>query len=453
MFENKTIHMIGISGISMSGIAEILLSNGVNITGSTIELSKPAKRLQDKGVKITIGEDPSLVENADIVVYTAAISNNNSELIRAKELGLPVYERAKFLGLMTKEYKNVICISGTHGKSTTTGMVASCFLEANLNPTIQIGAYLPKIDANYHVGNKDYFIMEACEYVDSFLSFFPTSEIILNIDNDHLDYFKNLDNIKKSFSKYAHLLPEDGKLVLNGDDKNTMDIDIPNNINVLTYAINNNADVIAKNITFDELGNSEFYVYYKEELFSKIKLNVLGIHNVYNALATISLCIMYNIDKNAIQKGLFEYKGVERRFQLKGKLNNNVLIYDDYAHHPTEINSTINSVKTIKHNKNWAVFQAHTYSRTKEHLNDFANILKQFDNIIIAPIYAAREINIYDIHEEDLVNLIKKENNNVIFLESFEKIEEYLKTNTKENDLIITIGAGDINKVAENLVK
>ena len=447
MFKNKIIHLIGIGGISMSGIAEIILAKGAIVTGSDSTYSNNVAMLQEKGIKIVIGEDPSLVEKADIIVYTAAISENNSELQMARRLNKEIYERAKFLGLMTKEYKNVICISGTHGKSTTTGMISSCFLEDQKNPTIQIGAILPKIKANYYVGGNEYFIMEACEYVDSFLSFYPTGEVILNIDDDHLDYFKNIDNIKKSFTKYTHLLPDKGKLVLNADDDNTMSINYPKNVEVLTYGIKNKADVMAQNIKYDNLGHPEFDIFYNNELYIHVNLKVFGMHNIYNSLATTCIAILYGISKEANIKALNEYLGVERRFEYIGTYKENILIYDDYAHHPTEINSTYNSVCQIKCHQNWVVFQSHTFSRTKEHLKEFAEILKKFDNVIIAPIYPAREINIYNVKEDDLVNLIKPHNKNVIYLESFDKIVEYLKEKLQANDLVITIGAGPVNEV------
>ena len=452
MFKDKIIHFIGIGGISMSGIAEILLEKGIMVTGSDAKESKTTNILKNKGVKIIIGEDPNLVQNADIIVYTAAINENHPELKKAKELNKELYERAKFLGLLTKDYKHVICISGTHGKSTTTGMISSCFLETKLNPTIQLGAFLPRIRANYYVGDNEYFIMEACEYKDSFLSFNPTDEVILNIDDDHLDYFGNIDNIKKSFTKYLELLPNNGNLIINADDKNTMDIDKPN-VNIITYGIENIANVTAKNIFFDELGHPEFDVYYENKLYIHLKLNVLGRHNIYNALASVSICILHNLDKKAIKKGLEEYIGVERRFEFIGKYKDNVLVYDDYAHHPTEIMSTLNSTKSIKCHQNWAVFQSHTYSRTYEHLKEFASILKDFDNIIIAPIYPARETNIWGVKEEELVNLIKQNNEKVIYLDNFDKIVNYLKDNVKENDLVITIGAGPINEVGLKLLE
>ncbi len=450
MFMGKTIHFIGIGGISMSGIASILIEEGIKVTGSDMQEGKSVEMLRSKGINVFIGENAGLVDNADIVVYTAAISEANKELIRAKELNKELYERAKFLGLLTKEYKNVICISGTHGKSTTTGMISTCFIKDDKNPTIQIGAFLPIIHSNYKTGSKDYFIMESCEYVDSFLSFYPTSAVILNIDDDHLDYFKNIDNVKKSFSKFAHLLPKDGFLVLNKDDNNTMSIDMPD-ANILTYGIENDANLVAKNISYDNFGYPIFDIYYNNELFLNVKLNVFGRHNIYNALASALICIIYNLNKENIKEGLESYTGVERRFELLGKYNN-ALVYDDYAHHPTEIRSTYNSCKNIKCNQNWAIFQSHTYSRTYEHLNEFADVLKNFDNIVIAPIYPARETNIWGVKEEELVNLIKKDNKNVIYIDSFDKIVDYLKENVKENDLVITIGAGPINKVGNKLV-
>ena len=454
MFSGKTIHFIGIGGISMSGIANILLEENIKVTGSDMQEGDTIKELKNKGVDIIIGEDPSYVDKADIIVYTAAIQDDNKELIRAKELNKELYERAKFLGLITKEYENVICISGTHGKSTTTGMISNIFISANLKPTIQLGAIHPTFNSNYYVGEKKYFIMEACEYVDSFLSFFPTSEVILNVDDDHLDFFKDLNGVKSSFNKYIDLLPKDGFLVLNSDDDNTMSLNIRDDLKILTYGINNdNAQVLAKNISYDNYGHPEFDVFYNNELFTHIELSVFGNHNIYNALAAICISILYNVQKEYIQKGLKDYHGVGRRFELLGTYKDNVLVYDDYAHHPTEIKSTVDSAKNIKHNHEYIIFQSHTYSRTYEHLKEFAEVLKDFENIIIAQIYPAREKNIWGVKESELVDLIKPYNKNVQYIDSFDKIVEYLKDNLKENDLVITVGAGPVNKVGLKLLE
>ena len=450
MFENKTIHMIGIGGISMSGIAQMLLSLGANVTGSDVKQTKITEKLEDLGIVIKYGHNPEMIEDADIVVYTAAISDEDEEKVAAMKLGKEMYERAEFLGIISKQYKNCLCIAGTHGKSTTTSLVSLIFLEANLNPTIQVGAILPQIDGNSYIGDKNYLIMEACEYVDSFLKFNPTGAIVLNVDDDHLDYFHNIDNIKKSFTKFLNLLPNDGIAIINKDDINSNDIYKETKAKVISYGIENDADYMAKSITHNDAGYYSFDVYHNNEFFNHIDLNINGKHNVYNALAAIALSNYYIDDKDVIKKGLEKYHGVERRFEYIGTYND-ALIYDDYAHHPTEIKTTLESVKETKHNESWAVFQSHTFSRTKEHLDEFASILANFDHIIIAPIYPARETNIYGISEDMLVDKIKVNNKNVIYLDSFDKIVAYLKDNIKPQDLVITIGAGPINEVGLKL--
>ena len=452
MFTNKNVHMIGIGGVSMSGIADILLSYGCQITGYDAKESELTKKLCQKGVKISYEANLENVEKADIVIYTAAIKDDNEELAYAKKLNKELYERSVFFGLMMKNYKNVLCISGTHGKSTTSGMVSSIFLEANLNPTIQIGAILPKIGGNDFVGDKEYFIAEACEYVDSFLDFFPTAEIILNIDNDHLDYFGNLDNIIKSFNRYTKLLPENGYLVINADDENTL-IACKDAEKKITYGLENSANYMAQNIEFDEYGHPNYDLYINNEFATKISLSVSGKHNVYNSLAAIALCSQYISDLEVIKKALKEYRGVGRRFELLGSYNG-CQVYDDYAHHPSEIKTTYESVKKTSHKENWAIFQPHTYSRTKDHLEDFGKVLANFDHVVIAEIYAAREDNIYNVHSNDIVKLIQENgNNNAVYIDSFEKIEKYIKENVTPGDLIITVGAGPINEVAKALVK
>lgn len=450
MFNNKKIHLIGIGGISMSGIAWMLKSLNAIVTGSDIYETDITKKLADNGITIKYGHHKEMIKDADIVVYTAAIDEDDPERIEAKALNKTIYERAEFLGELSKQYHNCLCISGTHGKSTTTGMVSLIFLEANLDPTIQIGAMLSQINGNIRIGQKDYLIMEACEYVDSFLHFHPTGIIITNIDNDHLDYFKNLDNIKKSFNKYVNLLPNNGILIKNNDDINSQNVEIGYKGKIITYGINNNSDYMAKNITFNKLGHPTFDIYYHNTFIISISLNISGMHNVYNALAAFALSSDYINDFNIIKKGLEKYRGVGRRFEYIGTYNG-AYIYDDYAHHPTEIKTALESVKNIKHNQDWAIFQSHTFSRTKEHLNEFAEVLSNFDNIIIAPIYPARETNTFNINEDMLVDKIKEKNLSVKYIDSFEKITDYLKQNVKPNDLIITIGAGPINQVAQKL--
>ncbi|MBO5096590.1 MAG: UDP-N-acetylmuramate--L-alanine ligase [Bacilli bacterium] len=442
------IHFIGIGGSSMSGIAEYLFNLGKEVTGSNNEVNSNTEKLDKLGIKIFIGHNKENITNQDLVIYTKAIRDDNPELLEARDKNIKILERAEFLGLLTEYYKESICISGTHGKSTTSSLISLCFLEADKDPSIQVGAVIKNINSNNRCGNSDFFIMEACEYKDQFLEFKPKVEVILNIDADHLDYFKTFDNIILSFQKYVSLLPEDGLLVLNADDENVLNLRNYTKANVITYSIKNESDYKATNITFDENGCASFSV--NDNTY---RLAIKGHHNVYNALAAIIVAEHYSLSLESLKRGLMSYTGVERRFEFLGTLKNNILVYDDYAHHPTEIKTTYDSVSKTKHNKNWAIFQPHTYSRTHEHLNEFAEILKKFDNIIIAKIYAAREENIYGIKEEDLVNLIKKDNPNVIYIEEFNDIKKYILENATDNDLVISIGAGPINKVTQNLVK
>lgn len=442
------IHLIGIGGSSMSGIAEYLHNLGKKVSGSDREENKNVKKLKNLGVDISLGHYKENIKNHDLVIYNMAISSDNPELIEAKKQNIKIMERAEFLGLLTSYYNESICISGTHGKSTTSSMIALCFLEAKKDPNIQVGAVIKKINSNNRAGKSDYFILEACEYKDQFLSFWPKTEVILNIDADHLDYFKTFENIKASFKKYVSLLPDDGLLVLNADDENVLELKNYTKAKVITYGLKNNADYKAIDISFNENGYATFNV--KDKIYN---LSVKGSHNIYNALAAIAVSEYYKISYEDIRNALQSYTGVERRFEYLGTIKNNVLIYDDYAHHPTEILTTYESVKKTKHYKNWAIFQPHTYSRTYEHLNEFAEVLKNFDNIIIAQIYAAREENIYGVNESQLVDLIKKDNPNVIFLALENEIEDYISKNVKDNDIVITIGAGPINEVAKKIIK
>jgi UDP-N-acetylmuramate--alanine ligase len=332
-------------------------------------------------------------------------------------------------------------------------MISLCFLEALQDPSIQVGAFLKAIDGNYRVGNSDHFIIEACEYVESFLKFSPKAEIILNIDNDHLDYFKTFENIKNAFVKYVKLLPDDGLLVINGDDKNCLDLPQYTNAQVITYGINNtNVNFYAKNIEFDNDAFASFDVYKNGEFFEKIKLSVPGSHNVLNALACISLCDYYGIDKKDLQSALKQFTGAHRRFEFKGKVNG-ASIYDDYGHHPTEIVATSKSVANKKHNKSWVVFQPHTYSRTKNLLDDFAHALLNFDNVIVLDIYAARETNTYNISSKDLVDKIISLGKDAKYIPDFNDCVTYLKENVQEDDLILTLGAGTVTQIGPMLLE
>ena len=447
------IHMVGIGGVSMSGIAEILVNWGFTVTGSNNVENENTKKLEKAGIKVFIGHNAENVVGSDVVVHTAAVKNDNIELKTAKNLGIPTIERADFLGEITRCFSDTITIAGTHGKSTTTSMVSLCFLEANQDPSIQVGADLSQIDGNYKVGNSEHFIIESCEYVESFLKFSPKSEIILNIDNDHLDYFKTFENVKNAFVKYVKLLPDDGILVVNGDDKNCLDLPQYTHAKALTYGITNkNVDFFAVNIVFDNDGFPEFDVYSHDKFYERIKLHIPGMHNVLNALGCIALCNEYGLSSADIKNGLSKFTGVGRRFEFKGKVNN-ASVYDDYGHHPTEIVATAKALMNKKYNQSWVVFQPHTYSRTKLLMDDFAKALLNFDNIILLDIYAARENNTYNVSSEDLANKIKTLGKNALFIKDFDECVSYLKSHVHENDIIITQGAGTVTEIGGKLIK
>ena len=449
----KHIHMIGIGGVSMSGIAEILKHWGFTVTGSDWAESETTRKLNLDGIHVVIGHDVNMVSKADIVVYTAAIKETDPELIRAKELGIQTVERADFLGLITKAFDNTICVSGTHGKTTTTSMVSMCFLEAGLDPSIQVGADLKAINGNYRIGKSDNFIIEACEYVESFLKFYPKAEIILNIDNDHLDYFKNIENINNAFIKYVKLLPDDGLLVVNSDNDYCAKLHEYTNAKVVSYGIKNEkANFVARNITFNKNGFAIFDVYHNNNFYASFELSVPGPHNVLNALACIALCDSYGIAKSDIKSALKKYTGAHRRFEFIGNING-ASIYDDYGHHPTEIKATAIALEKKTYNQSWVVFQPHTYSRTKNLLDDFADSLTYFDNIIITDIYAARETNTYNVSSEDIVQKIKDLGRKAIYIKEFDDIVSYLKEHVQKDDIILTLGAGTVTKIGHMLLK
>ncbi len=450
----KNIHMIGIGGVSMSGIAAILKNWGFHVTGSDWCESETTKKLNDFGIKVSIGHPIEYVANCDVVVYSAAVPQDDPEMLEAKRLHIPTIERADFLGELTRCYQDTICISGTHGKTTTTSMIALCFMEAMENPTIQVGAFLKPLNGNYMVGNSEHFIIEACEYVESFLKFSPKAEIILNIDNDHLDYFKTFDNIKNAFIKYVKLLPDDGTLIVNADDLNCLDLISYANACSITYGIKNeNADYCAKNIVFDNDGFSKFDVFYQGNLWDSISLHIPGVHNISNALACIALCSKYGIAKDVIKSALSKFTGAHRRFEYKGKMANCASVYDDYGHHPTEITATAKSLANKKYNQSWVIFQPHTYSRTKTLLEDFAKALLNFDNIVVVDIYAAREKNTYDISSKDLVEKINDLGKNAMYIPDFKECANYITNNVKENDIVMTLGAGTVVDICSMLVK
>ncbi len=449
----KHIHLIGIGGVSMSAIAETLHTWGYKVTGSDTAQSDYTDKLVKSGVKVTIGHDLTNPKNADLIIFSAAIKDTDPEMVLAKQFNIPVVTRGEFVGYLTRKYKESICISGTHGKTTTTSMISLCFIEANLDPTIQVGAMLKPINGNYIVGKSDYFILEACEYMENFLRFSPKTEVILNIDNDHLDYFKTFDNIKNAFEKYARLLPEDGALITNADDASCLSLKDAVKGKFITYGIENScANYVAKNIRHNALGFSEFDVFCNSKFYMHVKLSVAGKHNVSNALACIAVCSYYGIDKNTICSALLKFTGASRRLEYIGSYHG-VAVYDDYGHHPTEIMATAKAIGDKDFRESWVIFQPHTYSRTKNLLDDFARALLSFDHVIVTDIYAAREQNTYNISSLDLVNKIKEYRKEALYMKDFDEIVSYIKSNAKANDIVLTLGAGTVTNIGPEIIK
>jgi len=457
-FKNpEHIYFIGIGGISMSGLAQILVEEGFKISGSDSKESAMTRALEDKGIKIFYGqkaENISSMGNINAVVYTAAIRPDNPEFVAAKAAGIPMLTRAELLGQIMKEYELPVAVSGTHGKTTTTSMLSKILLEANTDPTLSIGGIFSDIGGNIRVGKSEYFVTEACEYTNSFLSFFPKISIISNIDADHLDFFKDLDDIRHSFRKFAELLPDDGSLVINGDIDNVDEITNGLKCSIITYGSSDAFDYYPTDITYDDHGNPSFTAHLPEGKELEIALSVPGIHNVYNALSAIAVAKILNIEDAQIVSALDAFHGTGRRFEYKGEIGG-VTIIDDYAHHPTEIKATLTAAQNYPHSKIWCVFQPHTYTRTKALLNEFAEALSLADHVILADIYAAREKDTLGISSRTLRDKIVElghECNYFPTTENFNEIEKFLLQNCTKGDLLITMGAGDVVKIGDELL-
>lgn len=447
-----SIHFIGIGGISMSGLAEILLEEGFTVSGSDAKESSLTKLLEEKGAKVFYGQRGSNIESGvQVVVYTAAIHPDNPEFARAKELDLPMLTRAELLGQIMRNYDTPIAVSGTHGKTTTTSMLSHVLLKGNCDPTISVGGILPAIGGNIRVGQSETFLTEACEYTNSFLSFFPKISIILNIDADHLDFFKDIEDIRRSFRKFAELLPEDGALIINADTPEYQQITKDLSCRVITYSLEHDADYTASDITYDEFGHGSFTVSFQGQPLGTCTLQVPGIHNVSNALSAVAAAQLLDLSWDVIAEGLNSFTGTDRRFQYKGQVGG-VTIIDDYAHHPTEIEATLHAAKNYPHKKTWCVFQPHTYTRTKALLPEFAQALSLADHVVLADIYAARETDTLGISSEDLCKKIVELGTPCEYFPTFDEIENFLLENCTQGDLLITMGAGDVVNIGEQLL-
>lgn len=449
MFEKKSrIHFIGIGGISMSAIAEILKQAGHTVTGSDSSASSVTKRLTERGIPVFIGHRAEQIDGADIVVYTAAIHSDNPELSAAKAKGIPTYERCTVLGELMRSYRYPILVSGTHGKTTTTSMLATVFLEAEADPTVLVGGTLSDIDGNLRIGGDTYFISEACEYVESFLSFYPYLAIILDVEEDHLDYFRDLDHIISAFHRFGALVPKEGTVVVNGDDENALAAVRGLTCNICTAGLDPKNDYHAENIVFDERACAGFTVCTPNGEKTAVQLSVPGIHNVSNALCAFAAAQRFGLTADAIARGLHRFGGADRRFQYKGEFNG-VAVYDDYAHHPTEIETTLKVGSAITKGQLFIVFQPHTYSRTKALFHDFVKVLSQADRVILADIYAAREPDRHEVSSAD----VAREISGAVNLHSFREIADHLKREANPGDTIITVGAGDVFRIGELLLE
>ena len=450
-------HFIGIGGISMSGLAEILVDAGFTVSGSDMKSSPITQMLESKGVIINIGQVASnITDDIDFVVYTAAIHEDNEEYQEAVKRELPMLSRAKLLGQLMDNYKYSVAVAGTHGKTTTTSMMAHIMLTAETDPTVSIGGILDAINGNIRVGSSDYFVTEACEYTNSYHEFRPFASIILNVDNDHLDFFKNIENIAASFATYATKTVDGGILVVNGDMKYTgqiKDAVKDKNIKIVTFGKDITNDYQARNITLNELGQPTYELYIDGEYKAEVSLSVMGEHNAINSLAAIAASLYIGIDMEHILEGLKKCHSAERRFEYKGMTESGAYIYDDYAHHPTEIAASMKVARSVVKNELWIAFQPHTYSRTKAHLTDFAKALSPADHVLLADIYAAREVDDGSVSSKDLENEIKKLGTDVTYLGDFESIKNYLKNNLNNNDMLITMGAGNIDSICDSLLK
>ncbi len=437
------IHLVGIGGVSMRPLGLVLRGMGLTISGSDMNASVSTDDLIAQGIPVYIGHHPENIAGADCVIRTAAARNDNPEIAAARELGIPIFERAQAWGVLMKAYRNAICISGTHGKTTTTSMITQIFMEAQWDPTVMIGGYFPLLHAGHRVGKGDTIIMESCEYCNSFLNFFPTTAVILNIEADHLDFFADLEDVERSFLKFASLVPADGHIIANGDDANTCKT--LGQLNPITFG--RNAGNTVRGVNFSH-NYQEFDVLYQDTFFCHIHLQVAGLHNAMNALAAIAVGQLYQIPADVIAQALSHFTGAGRRMEFKGRYHG-ADVYDDYAHHPGELNALITAAQSMGYKRIICAFQPHTYSRTAALFSDFVQALRRVDQAVIAEIYAAREQNTIGISSKDLVAQIP----GAVYCESLPDVTAYLQKVAQEGDLILTVGAGDIYKAAEMLVK
>ncbi len=446
------IHFIGIGGISMSALAHILLDRKFTISGSDLRKSELTDQLEALGADIRIGHrKANITDDIDLIVYTAAIHRENEELSEAAARKIPMLTRAEAWGQLMKNYHKSVAVSGTHGKTTTTSMLTELYVRAGLDPTVSIGGLLPSIGGNLRIGNHELFLTEACEYTNSFLNFYPTIEIILNIEEDHLDFFKDLDDIRHSFKKFTENLPADGLLILNGSIPHPEFLTDALPCRYVTFGLGPDDTYTAKNVAYDAGGCASYDLYIAQSFAGRISLRVPGEHNLLNSLAAVAAACALDIPFDCIRDALAAFYGTHRRFERKGDLGG-ISIYDDYAHHPTEIASTIATARKLHPHRLVVVFQPHTYTRTKAFLKDFAAALGKADLVVLTDIYAAREINTTGISSKDLQAAIRALGTSCEYFSSFSDVEKFLLENSVHGDMLITMGAGDVVNIGEHLL-
>ncbi|MBO5339799.1 MAG: UDP-N-acetylmuramate--L-alanine ligase [Oscillospiraceae bacterium] len=438
-------HLVGIGGVSMSPLAEVLHGAGLSVTGSDMQEGDSVSRLRGLGINVTIGHLPESVQGADCIIRTAAVHDDNPEIAAARAAGIPVFERAQAWGAIMRHYKNALCVAGTHGKTTTTSMCTHIFIAAQADPTVMIGGALPLLGSGHRVGEGDTIILESCEYCDSFLSFFPTVAVILNVDADHLDYFKDLSAVEHSFRSFARLVPENGCVVANAEDPNTMETLAQLDRPLVTFGVEQ-GDVCARDLQWHN-GLPSFDIMIKGQFFAHIALQVPGMHNVKNALAAAAAAYVLGVPSAAVEDGLGSFIGAGRRFEHKGSFRG-AEIYDDYAHHPSELEALLTTAKTLGYDRVVCAFQPHTYTRTKEFFHDFARVLTLADVVLLAEIYAAREKNSIGISSRDLLPHIP----GAEYFPTLDDLTDALEKAVRPGDLVLTVGAGNIYTVGQALL-
>ncbi len=447
------IHFIGIGGISMSGLAEILLNEGFTVSGSDRQESPLTKHLSEKGAFISCPQSAAnLSSNVDAVVFTAAIGSSNPEYAAARAANIPMLTRAELLGQIMDNYAHSFAVAGTHGKTTTTSMLSQILLSAKTDPTISVGGMLSAIGGNIRVGGSGVFLTEACEYTNSFLHFYPKYSLILNIEEDHMDFFRDLAHIRDSFRKFAQNTLSGGAIIINQEIENYQEITDGLPVSVIAYGLLDTCDYYPQDISFGSDGCASYTLMHRGKAVMPVSLSVPGMHNVSNSLAAAAAALTFQISPEAVSDGLSLYRGTDRRFQFKGVFGDNVTVIDDYAHHPTEIAATLAAAQNYPHKRIVCVFQPHTYSRTKAFLKEFAAALSSADIVVLADVYAARETDTLGISSKDLQNALEKLGTNVWYFPSFPEIEKFLQKKCINGDLLITMGAGDIVNIGENLL-